>query len=45
MNSEKSKTSYPHVLLFDLTDKIDLREEKIIILLHQILVVTIHQKI
>ena len=25
MNSENNKTSKPHVLIFDLTDKIDLR--------------------
>ena len=25
MNSENSKTSEPHILIFDLTDKLDLR--------------------
>ena len=34
MNSENSKTSKPHVLILNLTDKIDLRKgEKIIALL------------
>ena len=43
MNSENSKTSKPHVLILNLTDKIDLRRgEKI--LLYQILVFITHGK-
>ena len=43
MNSENSKTSKPHVLILNLTDKIDLRRgEKA--LLYQILVSIIHGK-
>ena len=43
MNSKNSKSSYPHRLLLNLTDKKDLRrkEEKINILLYQILAFTI----
>ena len=44
MNSKNSKTSDPRRLLCNLTDKIDL-EEKVNILLNQILVFTIHGKI
>ena len=43
MNLENSKTSKPHVLIFNLTDKIDLsRGEKM--LLYQILVFIRHGK-
>ena len=43
MNLENSKTSKPHVLIFNLTDKIDLRRgEKM--LLYQILVFIRHGK-
>ena len=43
MNSENSKTSKYHVLMLKITDKLDLRRgEKV--LLHQILVFTIHVK-
>ena len=41
MNSENSKTSDPHRLLLNFTDKIDLRREENI-LLYQILTFTIH---
>ena len=44
MNSEISKTSDPHRISLDLTDKIDLRK-KINILFYQILAFTIHGKI
>ena len=44
MNSENGKSSDPHRLLLNLTDKIDLRR-KINILLYQILAFTIHGKI
>ena len=43
MNLENSKTSKPHVLILNLTDKIDLRRGKKA-LLHQILVFIIHAK-
>ena len=43
MNSENSKTSNPHVLILKLTDKLDLRRAKKV-LLYQILVFTIHRK-
>ena len=43
MNSENSKTSNPHVLILKLTDKLDLRRVKNV-LLYQILVFTIHRK-
>ena len=43
MNSKNSKTSDPHRLLLNLTDKIYLRK-KINILLYQILAFTIHEK-
>ena len=43
LNSENSKTSKPHVLILNLTDKIDLkRVEKV--LLYQILVFIIHEE-
>ena len=43
MNSEDSETSKAHVLILKLTDKIDFRRgEKV--LLHQILVFTVHGK-
>ena len=43
LNSENSKTSKPHVLILNLTDKIDLkRGEKV--LLYQILVFIIHEE-
>ena len=41
MNSENSKTSDPHRLLLNFTDKIDLRRAENI-LLYQILTFTIH---
>ena len=44
MNSEKSKTSKPHILILKLTDKLDLRRGRKL-LLYQILVFTIHRKI
>ena len=44
MNSENCKTSDPHRLLLNLTDKIDW-EEKINMLLCQTLVFMIHEKI
>ena len=44
MNSENSKTSDPHRLSLNLTNKIDLRR-KDTILLHQILVFIIYGKI
>ena len=44
MNSRNSKTSDPHRLLRNLTDKINFKE-KINILLYQILAFTIHAKI
>ena len=43
MNSENSKTSELYVLILKLTDKLDLRRGKKV-LLHQILVFTIHGK-
>ena len=43
MNLENSKTSKPHVLILNLTDKIDLRRDKKA-LLYQILVFIIHAK-
>ena len=43
INSENSKTSEFHVLVLKLTDKLDLRKQKV--LLYQILVFTIHRKI
>ena len=46
MNSKKSKTSDPHILLLNLTDKVSLRRKDmyiyIYILLCQVLVFTIH---
>ena len=43
LNSENSKTSKPHVLILNPTDKIDLkRGEKV--LLYQILVFIIHEE-
>ena len=43
MNSEKSKTSEPHILILKLTDKLDWRRgEKM--LLYQTLVFTTHEK-
>ena len=44
MNFENSKTSDPHRLLFNLTDKTDLRK-KMNVLLYQILAFTKHGKI
>ena len=44
MNSKNSKTSGPHRLLHNLTDKINLKK-KINILLYQILAFTIHGQI
>ena len=44
MNSENSKTSKPHILILKLTDKLDLRRGRKL-LLYQILVFTIHRKI
>ena len=44
MNSRNSKTSDPHRLLCNLTDKINFKE-KVNILLYQILAFTIHGKI
>ena len=41
MNSENSKTSHPHRLLLNLTNKIDLKE-KIDIFFYQILAFSIH---
>ena len=43
MNFENSKTSVPHVLILKLTDKLDLRRDKKV-LLYQISVFTIHGK-
>ena len=43
MNSENSKSFKPHVLILNLTDKIDLARGKKA-LLYQILVFTIHGK-
>ena len=43
MNSESSKTSKPHVLILNLTDKIDLRREEKSVAF-QILVFTTHGK-
>ena len=43
MNSENSRTSEYHVLVLKLTDKLDLRRGKKV-LLYQILVFTIHGK-
>ena len=43
MNSENSRTSEYHVLLLDLTDKLDLRRGQKVSL-YQILVFTIHGK-
>ena len=43
MNSENSKTSEYHVLVFKLNDKLDLRRGKKV-LLYQVLVSTIHGK-
>ena len=43
MDSQSSKTSDPHKLLLNLTDKIDLKKMKNI-LLYQILVFSIHGK-
>ena len=43
MNSENSRTSEYHVLVLKLTDKLDLRRDKKV-LLYQILVFTIHGK-
>ena len=43
MNSKNSKTSEPYVLILKLTDKLDLRRGKKV-LLYQILVFTIHRK-
>ena len=45
MNSENSKTSDPHRLLFNLADKIDSRWKDRYILLYEILAFTIHRKI
>ena len=45
INSKNSKTSDPHKLLLNLTDKIDLGRKDKYILLYQILVFTIHEKI
>ena len=42
MNSEDSKISEYHVLVLKLTDKLNLRNKKV--LLYQILVFTIHGK-
>ena len=42
MNSENSKTSELHVLILKLTDKLDLRQKKV--LLYQVFVFTIHEK-
>ena len=42
MNSKNSKTSRPHSLLLNLSDKINLKKEVINILLYQILALTIH---
>ena len=44
MNSKKIKTSDPHILLLNLTDKVSLRRKDmyIYILLCQVLVFTIH---
>ena len=44
MNSENTKTSDTHRLLLNLRDKMDLRK-KSSILLYQILVFTMHEKI
>ena len=44
MNSENSKTSDPHRLLINLTDKINLKRSENM-LLYQTLVFTIHGKI
>ena len=43
MNSKNNKISGPHRLLLNLTDKINLKRR--ILLLHQILAFTIHEKI
>ena len=43
MNSEKSKTSEPYVLILKLTDKLDVRRVKKV-LLYQILVFITHGK-
>ena len=43
MNSENSKTSKPFVLILNLTDKLDFRRSKKVVL-YQILVFTIHGK-
>ena len=43
MNSEKSKKSEPHVLILQLTDKLDLRRDEKL-LLYQILVFITHGK-
>ena len=42
MNSENSKTSKPHILKLKLTDKLDLRLDKKVILHYQILAFIIH---
>ena len=42
-NSENSKTSDPHRLLFNLSDKINFKRSNM--LLYQILAFTIHEKI
>ena len=44
MNSENSRTSEYHVLIFKLTDKLDLRSDEKNVLFYQILVSTVHGK-
>ena len=45
MNSDNSKTSDPHRLLLNLSDKINLKKEIIKMLLYQTLALSIHGKI
>ena len=44
MNSENSRTPHPHILILNLTNKIDLRRGEKGVALYQILAFTAHGK-